>query len=105
MQHMKKFRVLNILDTTMEITNQRVAVIELAEVKFKNFDISSSEQFYSFGIDGEKYVIDFNSSLVRSIIDAAQNEEIIELNMSDFSSRIENRDGLQQKIYHHKNLY
>lgn len=101
---MKKFRVLNIIDTSMEVTNQRVAVIELAEIKYQGFTLPSGLQPYSFGSSGEDFVIDFNSHLTQSIIQSANNDEIVEFDLSDFTSRYENKNGRNQKIYYHKNV-
>lgn len=101
---MEKYRVLNIIDTTMEDTNQRVAVIELAKVEYSNFTLPSGYQPYTFGTTGKRFVVDFNSETTQKIIWSAENEEIIELDSQDFRIKTEYRNGDLESIYYHKNV-
>lgn len=108
---MKKFKVLDIVDTTMDKTEQRVAVIKLLEVieeDSEEFDLSAFLQNHSFESSyesrGKRFVIDFNSQLVNNIIRFAHQQEIIQLNMSDFTSRNEYREGSLEEIYYHNNV-
>lgn len=101
---MEKYRVLNIMDTTMEDTNQRVVVVELAEVEYSNFTLPSGSQPYTFGTTGKRFVIDFNSNLTQKIIWSAENEELIELNNQDFRVRNEFKNGINEQIHYHKNV-
>jgi len=102
---MKEFRVLNIMDTTMEGTNQRVAVVELAELEYQNFTLSSGTTPYTFGTEGKRFVVDFNSYIARQIIEKAKQEEIVSLDLSEFRFRNELKDGRQEKIGYHKNVH
>ena len=101
---MKEYRVLNIMDTSMEGTDQRVAVIELAELERQTFNLPSGLQPYTFGTDGKRFVIDFNSSLTQSIIQSAQNEEIVTLDLDEFREREEIKNGNFEKIYYHRSV-
>lgn len=101
---MKKFRVLNIVDSRMAITNQRVALIELVEVNFANISIPLGLEPYFFGAKGETFVIDFSSSLVRTIMQSAQNEEIVDIDMECYHCRTEITDKGLQNIYYHNNV-
>jgi hypothetical protein len=103
-KNMEKYRVLNITDTTMENTNQRVAVIELVKVEYHNFTLPSGKQSYTFGSKGERFIIDFESSLTQQIILLAQNEDIIELNKQNFKAIDELRNNKLEKIYYHNNV-
>jgi len=92
------------MDTTMVDTNQRVAVVELAEVEYSNFSLPSGYQPYTFGATGKRFVIDFNSNPTQKIIWSAENEEMVELNNQDFRIRDEFKNGKNEQIYYHRNV-
>ncbi len=102
---MKDFRVLNIVDSEMEITNQHIAIIELVEVEFIDFGLSNSDyKPYKFGTDGKRFVIDFKSDLARSIIELAQTKQIIQLDLSAFRFQEEVKNGIKETIGYHNNV-
>lgn len=103
---MKDFRVLNIVDSEMEVTNQRIAIIELVEVEYQDFGLSNSDYLpYIFGGEGKRFIVDFNSYLTKSIIGKAQNEEIVRLDLSEFRFREEIKNGQREEIAYHKNVH
>ncbi|WP_339730013.1 hypothetical protein [Maribacter stanieri] len=103
---MKDFRVLNIVDSEMEITNQHIAIIELVEIEYIEFNLSNSDyKPYKFGTDGKRFVIDFNSQLTKSIIELAQTEQIIQLDLSEFRFQEEFKNGRKETIGYHNNVH
>ena len=101
---MKQFRVLNIVETHMSVTEQKVAVFDLAEIEYLDIDLPSGDVPYTFDSEGDSFILDFNLPLTRGLIQSAQNEEVIELEMSDFTSRVEIIRGYEKLIYHHKSV-
>lgn len=102
---MKDYRVLNIYDTEMEITNQHIAVIELAEVEYLNFGSSGLDtQKYTFSNTGKIIVIEFDSLLAKRIIYLAKREEIVKLSLSNFKFREEFKNGELQEIGYHNSV-
>lgn len=103
---MENFKVLNIEDSHMGVTNQRIAIIELVTVDYIDLSFSGSEKkVYTYGVSGERFIIDFNSNLTKSIIRMAENEEIISLDLSDFTFRNESINGINERIAYHKNVH
>jgi hypothetical protein len=103
---MKKFRVLNISDSEMEVTNQRIAIVELVEIDVINSEFTNSNYTpYTFGNEGKRYIVAFNSDLNKTIINHAQNEELIKLDLSDFRFRNEIKNGIREEIGYHKNVH
>lgn len=100
----KDYRVLNIIDTTMEHTNQRVVVVELSEVNYSHFTLptGSVHTTYTFEATGKRFVFDFD--LAQKMIRAAKNEEIIKLNSQDFTIKKEFKDGQNEQIHYHNNV-
>ncbi len=101
---MKKVRVLSIIDTTMRHTDQHVAVFELSEIEIPNFKLTEGKQLYLYGSKSELYVVDYNSYLTRQLRWAGENEEVIEIDEKNFTSRIEYRKGVREKIFYHNNV-
>lgn len=102
---MKDFRVLNIVDSQMEMTNQHIAIVELVEVEYQDFELSNSDyKPYTFGSEGKRFVIDFNSYLTKNIIELAQQEKIITLDLSEFRFREEFKNGKNEEIGYHNNV-
>jgi hypothetical protein len=99
----KQFRVLNITDSTTTNTNQRIAVCELAEVQQLGVQAMPFVP-YTFGTTGQKYVIPFDSWLVQDIIQRAQEEEIVELDLEFFVLRKEMYKGRAEEVYYHKTV-
>src|SRR5665647_226882 len=98
---MKIFRIMNIMDTVMQVTNQRVAIFDLSEVEYEDFSLPSGIRPYTFDSETERYVIDFNSYIAQNFIQSANAEEIIEIDLSNFYSRIEHKGGRSERIYYH----
>lgn len=92
------------MDTIMGGSNQRVAVVELAEVKYVNVNLPSGSKPYTFGAEGKRFVIDFNSYLTIQIIEKSQQEEIVLLDLSEFRFRNEFKDGREENIGYHMNV-
>ncbi|MBU3660014.1 MAG: hypothetical protein FGM14_09100 [Flavobacteriales bacterium] len=101
---MKELRVLNIVESTMSITNQQIAIVELAEVKYLGISLPSGKKPFTFSASGETYVFDLNSNIFLEILEHAKEEEIVTISTSDFTERLENKDGRLQKIYYHKKI-
>ncbi len=102
---MKDYRVINAMDTTMYGSDQRVAVIELAEVKYTNIELPDSGLTpYTFGTTGQRFVFDFHSPLVQDIIQKAQNEEVIQLDLSQFKLITDQVRPGSEKIYYHSSV-
>lgn len=100
---MKEYRILNIIDTSMEDTNQRVAVVELSEIEYLNPINGFTPQF--FQPKGKRFVIDFYSHLTNLIINAAQKIESINIDLKEFREKNEIKNGFFETIYYHRNVY
>jgi hypothetical protein len=100
----KKFRVLNIEESTMSITNQEILVVELSEIKYMDIDLSSDKKPYTFSPIGEIFVLPINSSFSKNIIQLAENEEIVLIDLSDYIKREENKNNSLQTIYYHNTI-
>jgi hypothetical protein len=59
---------------------------------------------YTFGQNGQKYVIPFESRLVEEIIAKAQAEEIVELDLDFFIPLNEIHKGQEEIVYYHKTV-
>jgi len=104
-EQMKDYRVLNIFDSEIEITNQHVAIIELVEVEYQDFLLSDLDyRPYTFGSEGEKFVFDFNSNLTKEIIRRAEQEQIVKLDMTEFNFRHELKNGKMEKFGYHDSV-
>jgi hypothetical protein len=101
---MKDFRALEIIESTIKRTNQEVLIFVLAQVEYSDYKLPSGKQTYHFGTKGEKFVFDSNSEISREITEAAQSENIISLNMSDFNIFHDNKNGITEKNYIHKTV-
>lgn len=102
---MKDFRLLNAMDTTMYGTNQRVAVLELAEVRYTNIELPQSGLTpYTFDASGQRFVFDFHSPLAQEIIQQGQDEEIIQLDLSLFKLITDAIRPGKEKIYYHSSV-
>src|SRR6478752_3063986 len=99
MEEKEGYRVIGLMDTTIDPTNQRVLVAELAKVVYMGIALSTGYRPYRFGSTGKRFVIDFNSNLSRYIINAERIEQVIEINFSDFIAKNEYRNGEAETIY------
>lgn len=105
MEEKKSFRVIGLMDTTIDPTNQRVLVAELAEVVYMGITFSTGYKPYKFDSVGKKIVIDFNSNFGQYIINAERIEQIIEIDFSNFIAKNEFRNGETETIYYHSSIY
>lgn len=101
---MKNFKALNIIDSTMSFTDQRVIIAELVEIHFFGGVLSTGQRTYRYGTEGQFYIIDYNSSLAQYVISSAQSEDILELDLDDFVMIPENKRGRQVQSYYHNSV-
>lgn len=101
---MKEFRVLTYMDTTMEVTNQRVAVFELGEVEYLEINFGSGKLPLS-RMHGPSFVTNHNSNIARKILHSFHKEEIVQIDLSEFKSRNEIKNGREEEIWYHKNVH
>jgi hypothetical protein len=99
---MTEFKVTEIYDTEMQITNQKVVIIELAEIE--KTELLSGGYISTFG-ESKKFLIDINSPIFPQILAKAENEENISLNLSEFRFRKEIKNGISEEIAYHKTVY
>lgn len=106
MSVLKEYRIVGLMDTTLNPTNQRVLVAELAEVQYKDLSLSNGQKLYTFSATGSKFVIDFESKTSNYLIDSERNEEIVKIDLSNFrlNSNI-NQHGERIEVYYHNDLY
>lgn len=102
---MKDFKILGIKDNAMALTDQRVIVVELVEVKFQNFELPSGFKLHSVNDEQKTFVVDFSSNQAKRIIEAAIAEEIIRIDENEFRQRQEIKDGKPTSIFYHKNVH
>lgn len=101
---MGMYRVLNIMDNTMSSTNQRIAVVELSEIEVTESGFVQGFGSTSFAAKGDKFVIDFHSPLTQLIIQAARNEDSVEIDLNNFTGRHEIKNGKRELIRYHNNV-
>lgn len=101
---MEDFRILNIMDTTMEETNQRVLVVELGLIKYQENDFFSEYKIYTFSPTGEQYVFDYSTELLNKLKKNIDKEEIITIDHRDFIERYTLKNGNYLKMFYRKNL-
>jgi|GEM_PF-3517089 len=101
---MKDFRVIGITESHIKASNQRVLIFEMAEVRWSSYTLPSGRKSYNFGVNGDKYVFEFNSTISRAITQAAHHEEVVSLNLTEFTYRNERRDGIVEKVYFHSSV-
>ena len=101
---MEKFKVLSIEDTTMEITDQHVAVVELSKIKFLGFILPDGTEPFSFLPEGTRFVYDYNSKIAQHIIQAANNDEVVTIDLTEFQKRNEMKNGKFEEIFYHRNV-
>ncbi len=98
----KQFKVLEIYDTEMQLTNQKVIILELGEVE--NIELSTGRTINTYG-EAKKYIIDFESPLFQSSLLKAQNNENVKIDTSEFRFREEIKNGIPEEIAYHKEVY
>lgn len=101
---MKEFKILNIYENRIRATNQSIAVFEMVEIEYINLPFLESNKAFIYKWMGEEYVIDLNSELAKNLINKAQNEEIISLDLSEFRKRKENVNGQVVIRHFHKSI-
>jgi hypothetical protein len=101
---MKEFKVLSVNGYNMRVTNQSIAIFELVEIEYVNLPFFDSNKAFIYGRSGEEYIIDSNSQLTKSLINKAMNEEIITLDMSEFTTRKESVNGQIVIRHFHDNV-
>ena len=101
---MKDFRVLEITESYIKESNQKVFIFDLAEVEYSDYRLPSGKQTYHFGMNGEKFVFDYSSNLSREITESAHTESVVSLDMSDFTIHNDNKNGIIEKNYIHKSV-
>jgi len=99
---MKKFKILNIVSTTMTETNQNVVLIELSELKVET---STRGDQYSFDHEGEAFVFDRDCKLTRYLIESVEMDRFIELDFNEFVRRSKKKNGRPPYIYYHNTVH
>lgn len=99
---MKQFVVMSTMSATMNVTNQKVSVIELSEVKYMT--LPTGKQVYTFDGIGEKFVIDQNSQLAHYLISHLDLEAPVDLNLEEFNPRNEKGEDGVERIFYHKSV-
>lgn len=99
---LKEFKVLEIYDTEMSVSNQKVIVLELGEVE--KIELSTGNVMNMFG-EAKKFLIDFESPMFPKIVEKAQNEEYVSIDISEFRFRNEEKNGMIEEIAYHKNVF
>ncbi|WP_417873950.1 hypothetical protein [Xanthomarina gelatinilytica] len=98
----KEYKVLEIYDSEMSVTDQKIIILELGEVE--KMELSTGTVVNMFG-EAKKFLIDFNSLMFPKILEKAQNEEYITLDTSEFRFREENRNEIMEEIAYHKDVF
>lgn len=101
---MKEFRVLNITDTTISFTNQRVIVVELVEIIYFGPTLSTGQRLYRFGAEGQFFIFDYYTNIAKSIMTSAQHEDLVELDIDDFKMVNELKRGRHVDSYYHNSV-
>ncbi|MBF6654002.1 hypothetical protein C3B47_14180 [Flavobacterium columnare] len=106
MSILKEYRVVGLMDTSLNPTNQRVLVAELAEVQYKDLTFSNGQKLYTFPESGNKFVVDFNSKISNYLINSEKDEEIVKIDLSNFRLNTNiNQQGERIEVYYHNDLY
>lgn len=101
---MKEYRIINLAENFINETNERVLILELAEVKY-GATLPSGQRAYTFGVSGEEFVCKYSERLVNELVEKINNEEIITINLSEFEIQyIRDISGQDKKLFYSKNL-
>ncbi|MFY8161219.1 MAG: hypothetical protein ACOVNU_07800 [Candidatus Kapaibacteriota bacterium] len=101
---MKEFRILNIAENFINETNERVLILQLAEIKY-GITLPSGRQTYTFDVKGEEFVCKYSERFLNELIEKSNNQEIITFNMMDFEIQyIRDVYGNQKRLYYSNNL-
>ena len=101
---MKDFRVLNIMDSTMDATGQRISICELVEVEYLGFTLPNGNNPYTFGHKGKIFIVELNSHLAQEIRMKAEQEDVVSLDMADFRQKVANHFGKIKTLNFHWNI-
>ncbi|MCM4173446.1 hypothetical protein DHD32_18370 [Arenibacter sp. TNZ] len=95
----QEFQVLSGMDTTMDITNQRVLVFELGVVTRKSIGNPDMglEQYSASLTNLTKYIVAHESSLGMYILENFQNGSFVKLNLNEFSAQ---KHGAETVYFH-----
>jgi hypothetical protein len=99
---LKEFKVIEIYDTEMSVSNQLVGVFELAEIEKTPL---LEDRFISTFGESKKFLVDLNSNIFSKVLEKAKNEENILLDVSEFRFRDEIRNGIKEEIAFHTNVF
>ena len=101
---MKEFRIINVSENFINEINEKVLIIELAEVKY-GITLFSGQKTYTFGVKGEEFVCKYSERFLNELIEKINNEEIITINLLDFEIQyILDIKGNYKKMFYSKNL-
>jgi len=101
---MKEFRIINIVENFINEINQKVLILELAEIKY-GVTLFTGQKSYTFDVKGEEFVCQYSERFLRELLEKIKNEEIITINMLDFEIQfIMDVNGNYKKMFYSKNL-
>lgn len=98
----KEFKVYEIGNSEMEITNQKIVILKLGEVEY--FKLPMSDVSTIMCGEAKKFILVQDSSLLPNIISRAKKNEYITLDLDKFIIRDENRNGFTEEIAYHKDI-
>ena len=100
--NLKEFKVLEIYDTEMQLTNQKVIVLKLAEIE--KIELSNERFMNSYG-ESKKFLVDFGSVIFQKALEKAENDEYLTLDISEFRFRNEVKNGIEEEIAYHSEVF
>ena len=100
----KEYRVLNIKEGSMELTNQKILVIILSKVEYLG-DLVKEMGYHIFNpTEGEFFIVDIDCYLARYIISQAKKESIVVIDHDHFYSEYEYKNDKLQEVHYHSSV-
>ena len=98
----KDYRIMNIVESTIDSIRQKVGVIDISEVEYQT--LFTGRIISSFGSKTTEIIVDLHSSYYKRLLHCAMNNEIVTIDLDDFSYIIDYHN-MGRKIYYQKDIY
>lgn len=99
----KDYRIMNIVESTIDSIRQKVGVIDISEVEYQT--LFTGRIISSFGSKTTEIIVDLHSSYYKRLLNCAMNNEIVTIDLADFEYIIDYYKKGSPKIYYQKDIY
>ena len=99
----KDYRIMNIVESTIDSIRQKVGVIDISEVEYQT--LFTGRKISSFGPKTTEIIVDLHSSYYNRLLNCAMNNEIVTIDLNDFDYIIDYYQRGNPKTYYQKDIY